>query len=161
MSIEFPVTPAVRFLRANKIEFTPHLYNYFDHGGTKESARQLGVDEHAVIKTLVFETNDKEPLIVLMHGDREVSTKNLARQIGVKSVEPASADTAAKATGYKFGGTSPFGTRMSVPVFAERTIFDLENILINGGKRGFLVEIVPSALNILNVELVNVAIGDE
>ena len=161
MSVDFPVTPAIRFLREKKIDFTPLLYNYVEHGGTRESAKQLGVDEHAVIKTLVFETNEKKPLMVLMHGDCEVSTKNLARQIGVKSVEPASADRASKATGYMFGGTSPFGTRTPMPVHVERTIFDLEKLFINGGKRGFLVEISPNALNILNVELVNVAIGDE
>lgn len=159
MSIDFPITPAVRSLREKKIDFTPHLYDYVDHGGTSESAKQLGVDEHVVVKTLVFETNEKKPLIVLMHGDREVSTKNLARQIGVKSVEPASADRATKWTGYIFGGTSPFGTKTRVPVYAERTIFDLDKIYINGGKRGFLVEINPDALNILNVQQVDVAIS--
>src|ERR1044071_1338443 len=115
MGTEYPITPAVRFLRDKKIAFTPHLYNYVERGGTRESAKQLGVDEHAVIKTLVFETNKKKPLIVLMHGDREVSTKNLARHLGIKSVEPASADLAAKWTGYMFGGTSPFGTRTQIP----------------------------------------------
>ena len=159
MSIDFPITPAVRSLREKKIDFTPHLYDYVDHGGTSESAKQLGVDEHVVVKTLVFETNEKKPLIVLMHGDREVSTKSLARQIGVKSVEPASADRATKWTGYIFGGTSPFGTKTRVPVYAERTIFDLDKIYINGGKRGFLVEINPDALNILNVQQVDVAIS--
>ena len=159
MSIDFPITPAVRSLREKKIDFTPHLYDYVDHGGTSESAKQLGVDKHVVIKTFVFETNEKKPLIVLMHGDREVSTKNLARQIGVKSVEPASADRATKWTGYIFGGTSPFGTKTRVPVYAERTIFDLDKIYINGGKRGFLVEINPDALNILNVQQVDVAIS--
>ena len=159
MSIDFPITPAVRSLREKKIDFTPHLYDYVDHGGTSESAKQLGVDEHVVVKTLVFETNEKKPLIVLMHGDREVSTKNLARQIGVKSVEPASADRATKWTGYIFGGTSPFGTKTRVPVYAERTIFDLDKIYINGGKRGFLVEINPDALHILNVQQVDVAIS--
>jgi Cys-tRNA(Pro) deacylase len=159
MSIDFPITPAVRSLREKKIDFTPHLYDYVDHGGTSESAKQLGVDEHVVVKTLVFETNEKKPLIVLMHGDREVSTKSLARQIGVKSVEPASADRATKWTGYIFGGTSPFGTKTRVPVYAERTIFDLDKIYINGGKRGFLVEINPDALHILNVQQVDVAIS--
>lgn len=156
--MDYPITPAVRFLREKKIAFTPHLYNYIEHGGTRESAKQLDVDEDAVIKTLVFETNEKKPLIVLMHGDREVSTKNLARQIGVKSVEPASADRATKWTGYMFGGTSPFGTRTQMPVYVEGTIFDLEKIYINGGKRGFLVEIAPADLRSLNTSEVEVAI---
>jgi Cys-tRNA(Pro) deacylase len=160
MSVDFPITPAIRFLREKNIAFTPHLYNYVEKGGTRESAKQLGVDEHAVIKTLIFETNEKRPLIVLMHGDREVSTKNLARHLGVKSVEPASAERATKWTGYMFGGTSPFGTKTTMPVYVERTIFDLESILINGGKRGFLVEIEPSALRALNVAEVEVAIAD-
>ena len=158
MAIDFPVTAAVRFLREKKITYTPHRYNYVEHGGARESAKQLGVDEHAVIKTLVFETNEKKPLIVLMHGDREVSTKNLARHIGVKSVEPATADRATKWTGYMFGGTSPFGTRTQMPVYVERTILDLEKIYINGGKRGFLVEIAPADLRLLNTIEVEVAI---
>jgi len=156
--MDYPITSAVRFLREKKIAFTPYLYNYAEHGGTRESAKQLGVDEHAVIKTLVFETNEKKPLIVLMHGDREVSTKNLARYIGVKTVEPAAAERAAKWTGYMFGGTSPFGTRTQMPVYVERTIFDLDKIYINGGKRGFLVEIDPSGLRTLNITEVEVAI---
>jgi Cys-tRNA(Pro) deacylase len=118
----------------------------------------LGVDEHAVIKTLVFETNEKKPLIVLMHGDREVSTKNLARHLGVKSVEPATADSATKVTGYQFGGTSPFGTRMNLSVYVESTIFKLDRILINGGKRGFLVEIDPSVLRLIGAKEVEVGI---
>src|SRR3954447_3052729 len=125
MSVDFPVTPAIRILRERKIDFMPHLYNYVEHGGTRESAKQLGVDEHAVIKTLVFETNEKKLLIVLMHGDREVSTKNLARHLGVKAVEPTSADRSAKYTGYTFGGTSPFGTKTEMPIYVEKTIFDL------------------------------------
>ena len=157
-TLNHPITAAVRFLREKKIPFAPHLYKYVEHGGTSESAKQLGVDEHAVIKTLVFETSEKKPLIVLMHGDREVSTKNLARQIGVKSVEPASAERATKWTGYIFGGTSPFGTKTKVPVYAERTIFDLDEIYINGGKRGFLVEIDPAGLRSLNINEVDVAI---
>ena len=156
--MDHPITPAIRFLREKKIRFAPHLYKYVEHGGTRESAKQLGVDEHAVIKTLVFETSEKKPLVVLMHGDREVSTKNLARQIGVKSVEPASADRATKWTGYMFGGTSPFGTKMELPVYVERTIFDLNRIYINGGKRGFLVEIDPAGLRSLNINEVDVAI---
>jgi Cys-tRNA(Pro) deacylase len=158
MTVDFPITSAIRFLREKKIDFTPHLYDYVDKGGTRESAKQLGVDEHAVIKTLVFETNEKKPLIVLMHGDREVSTKNLARHLRVKSVEPAEADRAAKWTGYMFGGTSPFGTRVKMPVYVERTIFDLDKILINGGKRGFLVEIDPADLKVLDFGEVEVGI---
>jgi len=157
--MDYPITPAVRFLREKKIDFTPHLYDYVEKGGARESARQLGVDEHAVVKTLVFETNEKKPLIVLMHGDREVSTKNLARHLGVKSVEPATPERATKLTGYLIGGTSPFGTRTKVPVYAEGTIFDLKRILINGGKRGFLVEINSEELkNVFPVIEVNVAI---
>jgi len=144
--MDYPITPAIRFLRDKKIHFVPHLYDYVEKGGTSESARQLGVNEHAVVKTLVFETNEKKPLIVLMHGDRQVSAKNLARHIGVKSVEPATPERANKWTGYLVGGTSPFGTRTSMPVYVERTIFDLDKIYINGGKRGFLVEIEPDIL---------------
>lgn len=137
----------------------PHLYDYVEKGGTRESAKQLGVDEHAIIKTLVFETNEKKPLIVLMHGDREVSTKNLARHLQLKSVEPASADRATKWTGYQFGGTSPFGLRTPMPIFAEKTIFDLDRVYINGGKRGFLVEIESKdLLKVLMIEKVEVAI---
>jgi Cys-tRNA(Pro) deacylase len=145
MSADFPITPAVRFMREKKIDFVPHLYNYVEKGGTRESAKQLGVDEHAVIKTLVFETNEKKPLIVLMHGDREVSTKNLARHLGVKSVEPATPEKASKISGYLVGGTSPFGMRTRVPVYAEKTIFEMARVYVNGGKRGFLVEIDPTA----------------
>src|SRR3954470_8722335 len=146
MTIDFPITPAIRFLRERNVDFTPHLYNYVEHGGTAESARQLGVDEHTVIKTLVFETNEKKPLIVLMHGDRQVSTKGLARQIGVKAVEPATPERANKWSGYLVGGTSPFGLKTQIPVYVEKTIFDLDTIYINGGKRGFLVEIAPANL---------------
>jgi Cys-tRNA(Pro) deacylase len=158
MSSDIPITQAVRFLREKKIDFTPHLYDYVEKGGTRESARQLGVDEHAVVKTLVFETNEKKPLLVLMHGDREVSTKNLARFLNVKSVEPASPEKAAKWTGYMFGGTSPFGTKTTMPVYAESSILELEKIYINGGKRGFLVEFGPAALAVLEVEKVEVGI---
>ena len=154
-----PITPAVRFLREKRIEFTPHLYGYVEKGGTRESARQLGVDEHAVIKTLVFETNEKRPLIVLMHGDREVSTKTLARLLGVRSVEPVAAEKASKLTGYLVGGTSPFGMRTAMPVYVEKSILALEKIYINGGKRGFLVAIDPAALGqTLNAEQVEVGI---
>ena len=157
--MEYPITPAVRFLRERKVEFVPHLYDYVEKGGARESARQLGVDQHKVIKTLVFETNEKKPLIVLMHGDREVSTKNLARHLGVKSVEPAALERASKWTGYLFGGTSPFGTRTPMPIYVEESIFELEKILINGGKRGFLVEMDPAALEkVLKPEKVSVGI---
>ena len=157
--MDHPITPAIRFLREKKVAFVPRLYDYVEKGGTSESARQLGVDEHAVVKTIVLETNEKKPVIVLMHGDRQVSTKNLARHIGVKSVEPATPERANKWTGYLVGGTSPFGTRSVIPVYVERTIFDLERIYINGGKRGFLVDIDPAVLkNILKIEEVEVAI---
>lgn len=159
MSSDFPITQSVRFLREKKVDFVPHLYDYVDKGGTRESAKQLGVAEHAVVKTIVFETNEKKPLIVLMHGDREVSTKNLARLLSVKSVEPASPEKAIKWTGYMFGGTSPFGTKTKMPVYAESSIFDLDRIYINGGKRGFLVEIEPEVLkSALEVTLVKVSI---
>ena len=156
----YPVTPAVRLLRDKKIPFVPRLYDYKEHGGTKHSATELGVDEHAVVKTLVMETDAREPLIVLMHGDREVSTKELARTIGVKTVAPCSPDTAQKHTGYMVGGTSPLGTRKRLVVYAQKTIFDLPRIFINGGKRGFLVEINPDDLRAaLEVKEVDVAIA--
>jgi Cys-tRNA(Pro) deacylase len=158
MAIDIPITQAVRFLREKKVDFVPHLYDYVEKGGAKESARQLGIDVHTVIKTLVFETNEKKPLVVLMHGDREVSTKTLARHIGVKAIEPATPDKASKLTGYLVGGTSPFGMKTNMPVYAERTIFGLERIWINGGKRGFLVEIEPGALRILGAVEVEVGI---
>lgn len=146
-------------MRDKKVDFVPRLYDYVEKGGTAESAKQLGVDEHAVVKTLIFETSEKKPLVVLMHGDKQVSAKNLARHIGVKSVEPATPERASKHTGYLVGGTSPFGTRAVMPVYAEGTIFELEKIYINGGKRGFLVEIAPSELKrVLSVEKVEVAI---
>lgn len=157
--MDYPITPAVRFLRDKKVDFIPRLYNYVEKGGTSKSARQLGVEEHAIVKTLIFETNEKKQLIVLMHGDRQVSTKNLARHIGVKSVEPATPDRASKHTGYLVGGTSPFGTRAKMPVYVEATIFELEKIYINGGKRGFLVEIEPGELKrVLIIDEVEVAI---
>lgn len=159
MSVDFPITPAVRFLREKNAGFVPRLYDYVEKGGTRESARQLAVDEHAVVKTLVFETNEKKPLIVLMHGDGEVSTKNLARFLGIKSVGPATPERASKLTGYLVGGTSPFGTRTKMPVYAEKSIFQLGKIYINGGKRGFLVEIEPAVLkDLLQVEEVEVGI---
>lgn len=146
---ENPVTQAVRVLRAAKVIFTPHLYDYLERGGTAHSAASLGVEEHAVIKTIVFEDETKQPLICLQHGDREVSTKNLARIRGCKTITPCAPDTAHRHTGYMVGGTSPFGTRKPLPVYAERSIFDLPRIYINGGKRGFLVGISPSAVILL------------
>jgi Cys-tRNA(Pro) deacylase len=157
--MDYPVTPAIRVLREKRVAFEPHLYDYVEHGGTRHSAESLGVDEHAVVKTLVMETDAKKPLIVLMHGDREVSTKQLARHLGVKSIHPCDFAQAQKHTGYLVGGTSPFGTRARMPVYVERTIFDLPVIYINGGKRGFLVSIDPEVLrDVLKVDEVEVAI---
>jgi len=154
-----PVTPAVRLLRENNIPFVPRPYDYEEKGGTAVSARELGVDEHSVIKTLIMEDENKSPLIILMHGDRQVSTKELARAIGVKAVSPCSPDTANRHTGYLVGGTSPFGTRKTMPIYMEETILELPVIYINGGKRGFLVEISPrDVASILKTELVRVAI---
>lgn len=156
----YPVTPAVRLLREKGIVFEPHLYAYEERGGTKRSAEELGVDEHAVIKTLVMETDSRASLIVLMHGDREVSTKGLARTLGVRSVSPCDPAVAQKHTGYQVGGTSPFGTRRPLAVYAEKTIFDLPVIYINGGKRGFLVSISSTDLRrALKISNVTVAIG--
>jgi Cys-tRNA(Pro) deacylase len=156
---DVPVTPGVRFLRDHKVSFIPHLYTYEEHGGTKLSAEALGVPEHEIIKTLVFETESRKVLLVLMHGDREVSTKDLARIVGVKRIEPCDAVTAQRATGYVFGGTSPLGTRSTLSVFAERSIFALNKIYINGGKRGFLVELDPVILKThLHATEVDVAI---
>ena len=138
-----PETPATQFLKAHKIGFTPHLYAYEAHGGTRVSARELGVDEHAVIKTLVFEDEHAKPLIILMHGDCTVSTKEFARQIGCKKVEPCKPEVANRHTGFLVGGTSPFGTKKTMPVYIERSILELPHIYINGGKRGFLVCIHP------------------
>ncbi len=154
-----PVTAAVRALRTAKVPFTDHLYAYEEKGGTAVSSRELGVDEHAVVKTLVMEDEAKHPLIVLMHGDRQVSTKELARVLGVKGISPCTPDTAQKHTGYLVGGTSPFGTRRRMPVCLEETILDLPRIYINGGKRGYLVGIDPRDLvKLLSPTLVRVAI---
>ena len=145
-------TPATAFLKKHGVAYTEHVYEYVEHGGTGVSAQALDVDEHHVVKTLVMEDDAKRPLIVLMHGDREVSTKNLARQAGVKRIEPCSPEVAQRHSGYPIGGTSPFGTRKSMPVYVERTILDLPKIYINGGRRGFLVGIDPKALaRVLNV----------
>ena len=157
--MDYPITPAIRFLRDKKVVFTPHVYEYVEKGGTSVSAEALGVDEHTVVKTLVFETNDNRPLIVLMHGDREVSMKALARLLKVKAIVPATPERASKVTGYLVGGTSPFGTKTRVPVYVEGSIFDLNRIYINGGKRGFLVAIRPRVLkDVLPVEEVEVAV---
>ncbi len=148
---KIPVTSAVRVLRTAGISFTDHLYEYEEKGGTAISSRELGVDEHCVIKTLVMEDENKKPLIVLMHGDLQVSTKELARLISARSVFPCSPDTAQKHTGYLTGGTSPFGTKKQMPVYIEESILELPRIFINGGKRGYLVALAPGDLvNILN-----------
>jgi Cys-tRNA(Pro) deacylase len=139
-------TPATQMLRAAGVAFTEHPYDYVDHGGTAESARQLGVDEHAVVKTLVMQDDRAQPLIVLMHGDKQVSTKNLAREIGVKSVEPCKPDVAQRHSGYLVGGTSPFGTKKVMPVWVEASALELPRIYINGGRRGYLVGIAPAVL---------------
>jgi Cys-tRNA(Pro) deacylase len=156
---KYPVTAGVRFLRQRNIAFEPHLYRYEEHGGTARSALELGVAEHSVIKTLVMETDLRDPLIVLMHGDREVSTKELARSISAKSLSPCDPANVQKLTGYMVGGCSPFGTRRQLPVYVESTIFELTRIYINGGKRGFLVSIDPGDLRrALDITEVSVAI---
>jgi Cys-tRNA(Pro) deacylase len=139
-------TPATAFLKKHRVDYTEHLYAYEEHGGTAVSARELGVPEHAVVKTLVMEDEAKRALIVLMHGDRKVSTKNLARQIGVKKVEPCTPEAANRHSGYLVGGTSPFGTRKPLPVYVEASVLELERIYINGGRRGYLVGIDPALL---------------
>ena len=141
-----PTTQAVRVLREHGVEFTHHPYPYEERGGTGVSARALGVDEHAVIKTLVMEDDAKRPMIVLMHGDREVSTKNLARHIGVKAIAPCAPAAADRHSGYQVGGTSPFGTRRAMPVYMEKTIAELPRVYINGGRRGYLVGLAPADL---------------
>ncbi len=138
-----PSTNATRLLRASGVDFTEHLYRYEEKGGTRVSARELGVDEHAVIKTLVMEDDAKRPLVVLMHGDREVSTRGLARVIGAKAVTPCKPDVADRHSGYQVGGTSPFGTRKEMPVYVERSVLALPRVYVNGGSRGFLVGLAP------------------
>ncbi len=139
-------TPATKFLRERGVSFTEHVYDYVEHGGTAESSKQLGVPEHEVIKTLVMQDERAQPLIVLMHGDKQVSTKNLARQIGAKSVEPCKPDVAQRHSGFMVGGTSPFGLRKPMPVYVEETALALPRICINGGRRGYLVGIAPQVL---------------
>ncbi len=154
-----PSTPATRLLRAQGVAYTEHLYRYEDRGGTRVSARELGVDEHAVVKTLVMEDEDKAPLVVLMHGDREVSVKALARVLGKKLVQPCKPEVANRHSGYQVGGTSPFGTRRAMPVYMERTILDLPTIYVNGGSRGFLVGVAPADVaRLLEPTLVDVGI---
>ena len=136
-------TPATAWLRAHGVAFTEHPYDYLEHGGAQHSAQVLGLDPFTVVKTLVMQDQDARPLLVLMHGNRKVSTKNLARQIGAKSVEPCTPEVANRHSGYLVGGTSPFGTRRQMPVYIEQTILDLPRIAINGGRRGFLVGIDP------------------
>lgn len=142
----YPKTPAIHFLNAKKIPFEPYLYAYEDHGGTTRAAEELNLAEHEVVKTLVMESDAHHPFIVLMHGNQEVSLKQLARELDVKRVTPCSVETAQKLTGYLVGGISPFGTRTTLPVYVESSIFALKNIYINGGKRGFLVGIEPQDL---------------
>jgi Cys-tRNA(Pro) deacylase len=154
-------TPATQLLRTHKVEFTEHPYEYLEHGGTEHSAASLGLDEHLVVKTLVMQDQDARPLIVLMHGDCKVSTKNLARQIGAKSVEPCKPEVANRHSGYLVGGTSPFGTRRTMPVYIEESILALPRIAINGGRRGFLVQLDPQAcVRLLDARPVHCALAE-
>jgi Cys-tRNA(Pro) deacylase len=141
-----PMTPAVRFLKQAAIPFSEHPYRYIEHGGTAAFAREFGVDEHSVIKTLVMEDDERRPFVILMHGDREVSTKEMARTLGVKAVRPCTPETAQRHSGYMVGGTSPFGLRKPMPVYVEEAILALPKVYINGGKRGFLVGLDPKDL---------------
>ena len=159
MTAKFPVTLAIRALRAAKVSFEPHTYTWEAHGGTEHSSAALGVDEHRVIKTLIFEDDQKQPLCVLMHGDREVSAKQLARLLGKRSVAPCRPEVADRHSGYQVGGTSPFGLKRAMPVYMERTILDSSPIYINGGARGFLIAIDPhEAVRVLSPTLVDVAV---
>ena len=154
-------TPATALLKKHKIPFTEHPYEYEEHGGTSVSSRELGVDEHHVVKTLVMQDEAAKPLIVLMHGDCKVSTKNLARSIGCKSIEPCKPEVAQRHSGYMIGGTSPFGTKKAMPVYVEESILGLETIYINGGRRGFLVGIAPRAVvDVLGAKPVHCALAD-
>lgn len=154
-------TPATQLLKKQGIAYSEHPYEYEEHGGTAVSARELGVDEHCVVKTLVMQDEAAKPLIVLMHGDRKVSTKNLARQIGCKSIEPCKPEVASRHSGYLVGGTSPFGTRKAMPVYVEESILALDRIYINGGRRGYLVGIDPQALaRVLPVKAVSCALEE-
>ena len=154
-------TPATQFLRANKVSFTEHIYEYLEHGGAQHSAATLGFDPFMVVKTLVMQDQDAKPLIVLMHGNRTVSTKNLARQIGAKSVEPCKPEVAQRHSGYMVGGTSPFGTRREMPVYIEAGILELPGIIINGGRRGYLVGIDPKiCVTLLGAKPVECALAE-
>ena len=154
-------TPATRFLRQHKVVFSEHPYEYEEHGGTRVSARELGVAEHDVVKTLVMQDEAAKPLIVLMHGDCQVSTKNLARQIGCKSVEPCKPEVATRHSGYQVGGTSPFGCKKAMQVYVEQGILTLQKIYINGGRRGYLVGMAPAVLTqLLQAVAVNCALPD-
>lgn len=154
-------TPATQMLRAHRVDFTGHPYEYLEHGGALHSAEVLGLDPFSVVKTLVMQDQDAKPLLVLMHGNRKVSTKNLARQIGAKSVEPCTPEVAHRHSGYLVGGTSPFGTRRDMPVFIEETILALPRIAINGGRRGYLVQIDPQVcVQLLGAQPVHCALAD-
>jgi Cys-tRNA(Pro) deacylase len=156
--VKFPVTPAVRFLKQQKIAFDSFIYQYEEKGGTQQTASDLNLDHHSVVKTIVLEDDSAITCIVLQHGDKEISTKSLAREIGCKKLEPCEAKKAGRLTGYQFGGTSPFGTVAKLKVYAEESIFDLDKIYINGGKRGYIIGIVPLDLEILSVTKVSVAV---
>jgi len=152
-------TPATQFLARHGVSYEEHFYDYVERGGTAVSAQSLGVAEHAVVKTLVMQDEQAKPLVVLMHGDREVSTKNLARQAGRKRVEPCRPEAAQRHSGYQVGGTSPFGTRKPMPVYLERSVLELERVYINGGRRGFLVSLAPAEIQrVLSPTLVDVAL---
>ena len=154
-------TPATQMLRAHKVEFTEHPYEYLEHGGAQHSAAVLGFDPFSVVKTLIMQDQDAKPLVVLMHGNRKVSTKNLARQIGAKSVEPCAPEVANRHSGYLVGGTSPFATRKTMPVYVEETVLDLPKILINGGRRGYLVGINPQVcVALLDAKKVQCALAE-
>ncbi|MCX6147715.1 MAG: Cys-tRNA(Pro) deacylase [Candidatus Kapabacteria bacterium] len=155
----YPITPAIRQFKDKKVSFMPFLYEYVEKGGTAQTALELNVQEHSILKTLVMQDDNKNVFIVLMHGDLEVSTKELARQIGVKNVFPSDMNNASKVTGYQFGGTSPFGTKKQMKVYIEKTILDNDNIYINGGKRGFIINIKSKVLtDLLDFKLVEVGI---
>ena len=153
---DYPVTSAVRFLRTHKIDFEPYIY--VEHGGTGQFAQLFGVDEHQVVKTIVLQNEAKKGLVVVMHGDKQISTRNLARDLGMKHIEPADPKQANKWTGYLVGGTTPFGMKTRLPVYVEKSIWDLEKVYINGGKRGFIIGVSPQALRALNPQDVQVAV---
>jgi Cys-tRNA(Pro) deacylase len=158
--MNYPTTTAVRFLRRSKVEIVPHVFEYVERGGTRHSSSALGVNEDAIVKTLVFETNENKPFVVLMHGHMMVSTKKMARHLGVKSVAPVTPEKAGRLTGYVVGGTSPFGMKTKLPIYAEESIFELQELFINGGKRGFLVELAPAVLDEI-LDLQKVVVGIE